>query len=252
LFAADPLLRCGAFEVAALDIHYAIGDVHGRDDLLEQMLERILAQHRLKHGHANATIVYLGDYIDRGAKSVQVIDRAMRGVGGFTSVYLKGNHEQLMLDCLDTDDVYVWANWIGNGGIETMASLGLGEEDEGDPIALAKALGSARLQWLDALKLTYQAGPYLFVHAGIVPGRPLAEQKEKDLLWIRDHFLDSEEDHGFIVVHGHTPSFDPELKRNRINVDTGATFYGQLTAVVLGEAEGPRFTTVEGLPGAGP
>ncbi len=234
-----------------MDIHYAIGDVHGRLDLLEQMLARIQAQHRIKHGFQPGVIVYLGDYIDRGGKSAQVIDRIMEGVTGFTSVCLKGNHEQLMLDCLDTSDPITWAHWIGNGGIETMDSLGLREDDEGDPIALAKALGSARLQWLDALKLTYQAGPYLFVHAGIVPGRPLAEQKEKDLIWIRDRFLDSDEDHGFVVVHGHTPSEQPELKKNRINVDTGATFYGHLTAVVLGEAEGPRFTTVEGAPGRG-
>ena len=85
-----------------------------------------------------------------------------------------------------------------------------------------------------------------------VPGRPLAEQKPKDLIWIRDHFLDSDVDHGFVVVHGHTPSETPEWKDNRINVDTGATFYGQLTAVVLGAADSPRFMTVEGEPGPGP
>ncbi len=235
-----------------MDIHYAIGDVHGRDDLLAMMHARIEAVHRVRHEGKPGVIVYVGDYIDRGAKSVQVIDRVMRGVPGFTSVCLKGNHEQLMMDCLETSDPEVWVNWISNGGRETMASLGLSYDTARDPIALAKALGAARLQWLEALRLTYQAGPYLFVHAGIVPGRPLAEQKEKDLIWIRDRFLDSEEDHGFIVVHGHTPSEIPEWKENRINVDTGATFYGQLTAVVLGQEGGPRFMTIEGAPGPGP
>ncbi len=235
-----------------MDIHYAIGDVHGRDDLLEMMHARIEAWHRWRHTDAKGVIVYLGDYIDRGAKSVQVIDRIMGGLSGFESVCLRGNHEELMLDCLDTDDEIVWMNWLGNGGIETMESLGLSLGDRGDSIALAKALGSRRLQWLERLKLTYQAGPYLFVHAGIVPGRPLDQQKAKDLIWIRDHFLDSEVDHGFIVVHGHTPSFTPEWKANRINVDTGATFYGQLTAVVLGAPDSPRFMTVEGEPGPGP
>lgn len=235
-----------------MDIHYAIGDVHGRDDLLEKMHARIDAWHRVRHPGEKGVIVYLGDYIDRGAKSAEVIDRIMRGAPGFESVCLLGNHEQLMLDCLDTDDPFVWASWIGNGGIETMASLGLREEDEGDPVALAKALGSARMRWLDALKLTHQAGDYLFVHAGIVPGRPLAEQKPKDLIWIRHHFLDSDADHGFVVVHGHTPSEIPEWKANRINVDTGATFFGRLTAVVLGAPESPRFMTVEGEPGPGP
>jgi serine/threonine protein phosphatase 1 len=113
-------------------------------------------------------------------------------------------------------------------------------------------LGSRRLQWLEQLPLTYEAGPYLFVHAGIVPGRPLAEQKPKDLIWIRNHFLDSDVDHGFIVVHGHTPSEVPEWKANRINVDTGVVMYGQLTAVVLGAPDTPRFMTVEGEPGPGP
>jgi serine/threonine protein phosphatase 1 len=235
-----------------LDIHYAIGDVHGRDDLLEMMHARIEAWHRWRHADARGVIVYLGDYIDRGAKSAQAIDRIMAGVPGFESVCLRGNHEELMLDCLDTDDEIVWMNWLGNGGRETMASLGLGLSDAGDSIALAKALGSTRLQWLERLRLTYQAGNYLFVHAGIVPGRPLDQQKPKDLIWIRDRFLDSEVDHGFIVVHGHTPSETPEWKANRINVDTGATFYGQLTAVVLGAPDSPRFMTVEGEPGPGP
>jgi serine/threonine protein phosphatase 1 len=234
-----------------MDIHYAIGDVHGRDDLLAQLLARIETTHRARHGVAPGVIVYVGDYIDRGAKSAQAIDRAMRGLPGFESVYLKGNHEQLMLDCLTTDDPDVWTYWIGNGGRETMDSLGLQYEDTRNPVALARALGSKRLQWLDALKLTYRAGPYLFVHAGIVPGRPIEEQKEKDLLWIRNAFLDSDADHGCIVVHGHTPNETPELKANRINVDTGATFFGQLTAVVLGEPEGPRFITIEGPPGPG-
>ena len=235
-----------------MDIHYAIGDVHGRDDLLERLHEIIRAQHSLRHQTKSGVIVYLGDYIDRGAQSMAVIDRIMRGLPGFTSVCLKGNHEELMLDCLTSEDRYVWMNWLENGGRETMGSLGLGYSDAGDRLALARALGTERIQWLDKLELTYRAGNYLFVHAGIVPGRPLAEQKEKDLLWIRDRFLSSEEDHGFVVVHGHTPSKEPELKANRINVDTGATFYGQLTAVVLGEAEGPRFIVVEGEPGSGP
>lgn len=235
-----------------MDVHYAIGDVHGRDDLLARLHDVIQAQHRLRHGWQPGVIVYVGDYIDRGARSVEVIDRVMRGLPGFKSVCLKGNHEQLMLDCLDTDDRDVWLSWLDNGGEETMASLGLGGRDARNSLALARAIGPERLQWLDRLDLTYRAGDYFFVHAGIVPGRPLAEQKEKDLLWIRDHFLSSDADHGVVVVHGHTPAREPELKQNRINVDIGATFNGQLAAVVLGEKEGPRFIVIEGEPGAGP
>ena len=246
------MLRWHPGRSVRLDIHYAIGDVHGRDDLLERLHETIRAQHLWRHAGKPGVIVYVGDYIDRGGRSAEVIDRVMRGLPGFTSVYLKGNHEEMMLNCLDTDDHDVWSTWFGNGGLQTMESFDLDYSDIGNRLGLARALGPERLQWFDKLELTYQAGGYLFVHAGIVPGRPLAEQKEKDLLWIRERFLSSDEDHGFVVVHGHTPSQDPELKRNRINVDTGATFYGQLTAVVLGEPEGPRFVVIEGNPGAGP
>jgi serine/threonine protein phosphatase 1 len=235
-----------------MDLHDAIGDIHGRDDLLEAMHERIAADHALRHAGERAVVVYVGDYIDRGAKSVEVIDRAMRGLAGFETVCLKGNHEEMMLDCLTTDDRDVWWTWLENGGDETLASLGLERFGGYDPVALARALGSKRLAWLDTLKLHYRAGPYLFVHAGIVPGRPLEQQQEKDLLWIRRHFLDSDEEHGVCVVHGHTVSEKPELRRNRIGIDTGATRFGELTAVVLGESEGPRFIAVTGKPGRGP
>lgn len=238
-----------------MHIHYAIGDIHGRDDLLEALLERIAATHKHRHGDAPGVLVYIGDYIDRGAASAQVVDRVMQGVLGFESICLKGNHEDLMLACLDTDERDVWLSWCAGdiGGTETMKSLGISPRTgKYEPYLLACAWGDERVAWLRALRLTHQAGPYLFVHAGIVPGRPLAEQHEKDLLWIRNRFLESDADHGFIVVHGHTPSKEPELRRNRINVDTGATFNGQLTAVALGEPEGPRFITVTAAPGRGP
>jgi Calcineurin-like phosphoesterase len=236
-----------------MDIHYAIGDVHGRDDLLEAMHERIAAGHRARHGDGRAVIVYVGDYIDRGACGREVIDRVMRGLPGFETVSLKGNHEDLMLACLETDAPHVWSMWLGNGGYETAESFGLSlESGDYDPAALAKALGRERLAWLRSLKLYHRVADYLFVHAGIVPGRRLEEQEEKDLIWIRHRFLESKRDHGFCVVHGHTPADQPELKPNRIGIDTGATFRGELTAVVLGEAEGPRFLTVSGKPGPGP
>lgn len=236
-----------------MDLHYAIGDIHGRDDLLQAMHERIVADRRLRHAHERAVIVYVGDYIDRGARSRDVIDRVMRGVPEFETVCLKGNHEDLMLACLETDDPDVWSVWLDNGGDETLASFGLSfREDEYDPLALARALGAARLVWLDDLELFYRAGDYLFVHAGILPGRPLEHQEEKDLLWIRGRFLQSDIDHGFRVVHGHTPTDGPELRPNRIGIDTGAVWRGELTAVVLSEGQEPRFLSVSGEPGPGP
>lgn len=236
-----------------MNMHYAIGDVHGRDDLLEELLARITLSHRQRHGDARAVIVYLGDYIDRGANSAGVIDRLMRGLPDVETICLKGNHEELMLACLDTDNRDVWSMWLDNGGDETVASFGLSlRPGERDPARLATALGAQRIAWLRTLKLYHRAGNYLFVHAGMVPGRPLEQQNEKDLIWIRRHFLDSDDDHGFRVVHGHTPTREPELRHNRIGIDTGATFNGKLTAVALGEAEGPRFITIAGEPGRGP
>ena len=141
-----------------MDIHYAIGDVHGRDDLLSMMHGRIEAWHRWRHADQKATIVYLGDYMDRGAKSAAVMDRVMAGVPGFTTVALLGNHEQLMLDCLTTDDRETWMYWLDNGGAETMASLDLKHYDACDPVALARALGAKRIAWLEQLQLTYRAG----------------------------------------------------------------------------------------------
>jgi len=206
--------------------HYAIGDVHGRDDLLARLLEQIIEDHQQQQPDQAGVIVYVGDYIDRGARSREVIDRVMRGVPGFETVSLKGNHEELLLKCFGNEDVHNWETWLQNGGDTTAASFGLSfKYDDYDPEALERALGQRRVQWLRNLKTHYRAGSYFFVHAGIVPGRPLDEQREKDLLWIRREFLESVVDHGVRVVHGHTPTREPELKANRIGVDTGATLW---------------------------
>ena len=234
--------------------HYAIGDVHGRDDLLALLLERIESEHQQNHAGQPGVLVYVGDYIDRGARSREVIDRVMRGVPGFETVCLMGNHERMLLKCIDSDEPHHWIVWLGNGGIETVESFGMSFDYAGeyDPVALALAVGPRRLKWLEALKQSYRAGDYFFVHAGILPGRALEDQIEKDLLWIRDRFLESDEDHGVVVVHGHTPSRDPELKFNRIGIDTGPVYWGQLTAVALCQGKEPRFLSVTGDSGKGP
>ena len=231
------------------ELHYAIGDIHGRDDLLEQMHGRIVAHHKRHHSGRPATIVYVGDYVDRGPDSRSVIDRIMQGVPGFQSVCLKGNHENLMLACLDSDDRLAWLNWLHNAGDATLDSFGVSTRFGGyDPRDLREALGEARIAWLRALRLYYLAGNYLFVHAGIEPGVPLEEQTSEDLMWIRYRFLDSDVDHGFRVVHGHTPRDEPEVGPNRIGIDTGAPSTGLLTAVVLDASHEPEFLTVQGDP----
>ncbi len=228
-------------------VHYAIGDIHGRDDLLDAMYARIQADYRLRHEGERAVIVHLGDYIDGGSESRGVVDRVMRGVDGFESVHLLGNHEAMMLECLVTDDRQVWMNWLGNGGDETLRSFGVSFRFGGyDPKVLVDTLGPDRLAWFRSLRSFCVHEEYLFVHAGIRPGIPIESQKLKDLLWIRGRFLESDADHGYIVVHGHTPTDLPVRKHNRIGIDTGAAIRGELSAVALEPAKEPRFLSVEG------
>lgn len=190
-------------------------------------------------------MVHLGDYVDRGPDSGKVLDRIIAGSDAFDSVALLGNHEDMMLECLETDDPDVWDSWLDNGGDATLASLDAPVERIGyDPAALAWALGEDRIAWLRNLPIHHQIDGYLFVHAGIVPGVPLTEQKTKDMLWIRRRFLDSEADHGVVVVHGHTRTFEPELLPNRIGIDTGLGRPRTLTAVALSASAAPRFLQV--------
>lgn len=228
-----------------MKIIYAIGDIHGRDYLLEKMYERILTD-PLRPAEANdIVVVHIGDYIDGGPNSKQVLDLIMRGSSEFESIALLGNHEDMMLNCLETDDRDVWWNWLNNGGFKTLESFDVSFRFGGyEPRLLIEALGQHRIDWLKNLPLHYQSKPYLFVHAGIVPERDLESQKKKDLLWIRSRFLESSIKHPFIVVHGHTQTHEPELLHNRIGIDTGAARPKTLTAVVLGEFSAPRFMSV--------
>lgn len=231
-------------------IIYAVGDVHGREDLLAEMHDHIRSHHGLLYGGRDAEVIHLGDYIDGGSQSPQVIDRLMAGMGGFRTTCLMGNHEAMMLECLATDNRQAWYTWLSNGGEDTLAALGVSLRFGGyDPAPLRAALGEDRIAWLEALPLSRVIDPYLFVHAGIVPGVPLEDQRAKDLLWIRSRFLDSAEDHGSIVVHGHTPGDAPVVKPNRICVDTGANSHGVLTAAVLDADAPPVFLRAEGRPG---
>ena len=228
-------------------IIYAVGDIHGRDDLLGELHEHIRNHHRLMHPERDGEVVHIGDYIDGGANSVEVIDRLMSGLDGFKTTCLLGNHEAMMLECLTTDDRQAWFNWLSNGGEETLNSLGMSLRFGGyNPAELGASLGEHRVSWLKSLPLWQIIGPYLFVHAGIAPGVSLEEQQSKDLLWIRTRFLESDADHGHIVVHGHTPGDEPVVEHNRICIDTGATSNGVLTAAVLDGKNTPLFLRAVG------
>lgn len=208
-------------------LFYAIGDIHGHLELLEPLLAKISAHAATRIGEK--CLVYLGDYVDRGPNSAGVLDRVIVGPppGFARQVALLGNHEDYMIGYHD--------------GVEPAASH-WSDEDMGGAQTLSSYRGdwdrmSVHISFLRTLPLSYRAGPYLFVHAGIFPGRPLAQQRREDLIWIRERFLDSTLDHGFIVVHGHTPRkpWRVDVKPNRINVDSGAAWGGPLSCAVLGD-----------------
>ena len=217
---------------------YAIGDIHGRVDLLIRMHAMILADARARAGLA-PTVVYLGDYVDRGSGSFEVIEFLLHEpLPGFTSIYLMGNHEDMMLRFLDGPPTL---NWLANGGIATLASYGV--RAAGPIVYLADldlvrrelraSVPPAHMRFLLGLNLMHVAGDYVFVHAGVRPGVDLEAQAPTDLLWIRDKFLDSRKDHGKVVIHGHTITEEPEIRANRIGIDTGAFVTDKLTCLVL-------------------
>jgi len=216
---------------------YAIGDVHGRADLLEQMFSAIdttLVSHPVK----NAVQVLLGDYIDRGPNSREVIDALIAREHRHKMVYLKGNHEAFALRFLT--DPSVLSAWKRVGGMNTLLSYGLQPPTPSGPAeqrkiaeAFAAALPESHRQFLQNLRLSFTSGDFFFTHAGVRPGVPLTGQSEQDLLWIRDEFLLHEEDFGKVIVHGHTAVKEPDVRPNRINIDTGAFATGRLSCLML-------------------
>jgi serine/threonine protein phosphatase 1 len=223
--------------VSPLTRIYAIGDIHGRIDLLEALHRRIVDDAQQASAD-RMLIIYLGDYIDRGPDSRRVIDRMIEGPPPpFESVFLKGNHEAFMLRFLG--DASVGDLWLHNGGAATLASYGIADASAGGgdlgaiQARLRAALPAAHLEFLETLGLMHVEGDYLFVHAGLRPGVALEAQSERDLLWIRDEFLHAEGPFPKVVVHGHSIHPTPEFMDYRIGIDTGAYATGTLTALVL-------------------
>lgn len=227
---------------------YAIGDIHGRVDLL-RALKDLVHEDAYRRQAPRNVIVYLGDYIDRGDESRAVIEALLNEpLPGFESHHLKGNHEEIMLRFLA--DTSVGPSWLGFGGRETLRSYGVdppspyasAAELQWAQRALAERLPREHLDFLRRLEISHEEGDYLFVHAGVKPSIPLEQQRDEDLLWIRDEFLQSEASFGRIVVHGHTISRDPDVRRNRIGIDTGAFLSNRLTALV---AEGTEWAFLQ-------
>lgn len=219
---------------------YAIGDVHGCDDLLDDIHARIAADIAGRTS-SSIRIVHLGDYADRGPQTADVIERLSRLRETDDNVIcLRGNHEHMLLEFLDNPHAS-GVTWLSNGGENTLRSYDIdlfgSSSIDRRMIAIsrrfAEAIPAHHHHFLNTLEYSVHFGDYFFCHAGIRPGIPLDQQDPTDLIWIRDHFLESDADFGAVVVHGHTPVEEPEIRPNRINIDTGAVFGGALTCLIL-------------------
>ena len=214
---------------------YAVGDIHGRADLLNEITARIDDDIR-RRPVAQTVEVYLGDYVDRGPHSRTVIDLLAVRLVANHAVCLRGNHEAVMEGFLQ--DPAILEYWLPLGGMQTLASYG---------VELHNGTGTAnevRRRFLDVfprahelvmqcLRDQFSCGDFLFVHAGIRPGVPIEQQDVNDLIWIRNEFLDSTRRHERVIVHGHTPVPHPDIRFNRINIDTAAWRTGTLTCIAI-------------------
>jgi len=219
---------------------YAVGDIHGRLDLLNELLARI-GDDMSSRPATRSVSIFLGDYIDRGPSSRETIDRLIAHAEANESVFLKGNHEQIAISCLR--DRGLFERWMRLGGRETLMSYGITLAALSDDkqivrlqAAFHEALPQSHFRFFRDLQSSYTCGDYFFAHAGVKPDIPLSRQKESDLLWIRQEFLSSYDDFGKIVIHGHTPTRGIQVEPNRVNIDTGAFATGRLTCLVIDEA----------------
>jgi serine/threonine protein phosphatase 1 len=242
LFGREPAARPGWLP-AGLTV-YAVGDIHGRLDLLQDLLARILDDAERHPADSRRSLIFLGDYIDRGPESRGVVEALLQDpLPGFATVRLMGNHEEAFLAFLDglTDGL----DWLAFGGLETLLSYGVSlrhlprTEDavEALRLSVSAAVPKSHVELLRRCALHHSVGDYLFVHAGVRPGVPLENQTSTDLMWIRDDFLRSKIPlPQRVVVHGHTICDFPQDRQHRINIDTGAFASGRLTCLVLREA----------------
>ena len=236
---------------------YAIGDVHGRADLLTEMHRLIIGDSAHITPGTSKVVVYLGDYVDRGLESREVIDLLINGgLPDVQTVHLLGNHDAWLMSFLV--DPAIGPTWLRYGGDATVHSYGGRLGAPQDDVRyyhelqenLRERIPREHVNFLRGLELSFESGDYLFVHAGVHPGLPLDQQRVDDLLWIREPFLSCKHDLGRVIVHGHTVESEPIVRTNRIGIDTGACWTGCLTCLVLEEGT-YRFLTTGGQPYTG-
>jgi serine/threonine protein phosphatase 1 len=217
---------------------YVVGDIHGRLDLLDRLLAEIDADLK-RRPVRKALLVFLGNLIDRGPHSAQVVERLRTyRHPGVRPMFLLGNHEEVLLRILKGESELI-TKWRWFGGAECLASYGVDRDrlaaltDEDALPVVRDAVPKTHVEFLESFDDSCRFGDYLFVHAGIRPGVEIDQQKQSDLRWIREPFLFDETDHGFVVVHGHTIRPEVEMRPNRIGIDTGAYRSGVLSALAI-------------------
>ncbi len=220
---------------------FAVGDIHGRCDLITKLHRKIHDHMHRQTVKAQNIIVYLGDYVDRGPHSREVIEHLIDfELPDTQKIFLLGNHEEAMLGFLE--DTSIMREWLLYGGQATLMSYGVDVKrlklNDANSVEATRATFAANIpashrDFLKNLKLSQIIGDYMFVHAGVNPNLPLSEQHRADLLWIRDEFLLSHKPLAKKIVHGHTISAAPEVKANRLGLDTGAYATGTLTCAIL-------------------
>lgn len=236
--AEEPVSRLERARVPEGQRVYAIGDVHGRFDLLIGLLRRIKGDSEAR-GAAETHIVMLGDLIDRGPHSAEVLEYLRAHRDDFATYhFVTGNHEEAMLTSLSGAISPGESGWLDFGGRETMLSYGANAAllDAARPDfaqSMRQFVPRVHLDFMEGFVDSVRIGDYLFVHAGIRPGVPIERQNGRDMRWIRQPFLDDDSDHGILVVHGHTITNEPDIRHNRIGIDTGAYHTGVLTALAL-------------------
>lgn len=230
---------------------YVVGDIHGRLDLLDLLLDKIHADMDMRAPRPTM-LVFVGDLIDRGPASAEVVERLRTySHPGVRPVFLLGNHEEVLLRILEGDSSLL-PSWLQFGGAQCLRSYGVdparlrGLTEPRKIAAIKAAVPAEHVEFMNGFVDTCRFGDYLLVHAGIRPGVDLNEQRQSDLRWIREPFLRDDTDHGFVVVHGHTIHPEVEERANRIGIDTGAFATGVLTALgIEGEERWYLDTRVE-------
>jgi len=224
---------------------YAVGDIHGRLDLLDRLLATI-ETNAAAHSKKTKKLIFLGDYVDRGIDSRGVLERLSGSFAhGLEPIFLRGNHDDLMLQFLK-GRLTLAPSWLQWGGAATVASYGLNPYIGANGKSLAdlrhelkERAGSKHIDFLENTVFSVTYGDYYFVHAGVREGVPLEKQKPEDQMWSRDGFMTSTANYGKVIVHGHTIRPEPERRANRIGIDTGAFATGHLTCLIL-DGEGQK------------